>query len=121
MVSQLEHFVDAGDALFASDLAVVEVSRTIRSRLDAEDPAVVAESVETSLAGIQESPISDPVINIARRLGPSSLRSLDAIHLATATLVGAEVVCAYDGRLLTAAAELGFRTISPGTRSRDIE
>jgi hypothetical protein len=42
------------------------------------------------------------------------LRSLDAIHLATATLVNADLVCAYDQRLLLAASELGLRTISPG-------
>jgi len=54
------------------------------------------------------------VVGVARRLGPSSLRSLDAIHLATASIMAADVVIAYDGRLLRAAEELGFRTLSPG-------
>lgn len=65
------------------------------------------------MAGIAECPITEQVSDIARRLGPSTLRSLDAIHLATAALLSADLVCAYDQRMLTAASELGFRTVSP--------
>jgi len=54
------------------------------------------------------------VIDIAQRLGPATIRSLDAIHLASASLLGADLVCAYDERMLAAAEELGFRTSSPG-------
>lgn len=82
-------------------------------RADQESPVEIVALIDNALAGITESPVSGPVADIARRLGPSTLRSLDAIHLATATLVGADVVCAYDQRMLTAAAEFGFRTISP--------
>lgn len=44
------------------------------------------------------------------------VRSLDAIHLATALDLGAdlETFVAYDPRLLAAAAELGLPTASPG-------
>jgi uncharacterized protein len=44
------------------------------------------------------------------------VRSLDAIHLATALDLGADVemFVAYDRRLLTSAAELGLPTGSPG-------
>jgi len=101
--------------MFSSTLAWIEVTRTIRSRLDDEPPAEVIQLIENAVAGIAECPITEQVSDIARRLGPSTLRSLDAIHLATATLVGADLVCAYDTRLLTSASELGFRTISPGS------
>jgi predicted nucleic acid-binding protein len=111
---EVERFVDRGFELISSALAWVEVTRSLRSRLDTEPPKTVAALIEESLVGIVESPISPEVIDIARRLGPSTLRSLGAIHLATATLVGADLVCAYDTRLLTSASELGFRTISPG-------
>jgi hypothetical protein len=44
--------------------------------------------------------------------GPS-LRSLDAIHLATALRIDASVVVAYDVRLLESARELGLSVKSP--------
>lgn len=44
--------------------------------------------------------------------GPS-LRSLDALHLATAVRVEADVVVAYDARLARAARDLGMEVASP--------
>lgn len=41
------------------------------------------------------------------------LRSLDALHLATALRVGADLVVAYDRNLLSAATHLGLETVSP--------
>ena len=72
-------------------------------------------ALQTSVLGAVE--ISDPVITLARRLFPTSIRSLDAIHLASAVLISADLVVAYDRRLLTAASELGLRTLSLGTES----
>lgn len=112
--SMLEKVAGEGAILLSSMLAWIEVSRAVRSRLDYEAPAEVAELVEAALSGIVKSHISEQVESIARRIGPAGIRSLDAIHLATATLVGADVICAYDKRLLTAANELGFRTVAPG-------
>ncbi|WP_394770129.1 type II toxin-antitoxin system VapC family toxin [Lacisediminihabitans sp.] len=109
----LEGFAHAGFPVYSSTLAWVEVSRTVRNRLDAEPSADVAELVDDALSGVLECPITDQVIGIARRLGPTTLRSLDAIHLASATLLDADVVVAYDKRLLQAASEFGFRTLSP--------
>ena len=103
------------DLLMSSALGTVEVSRVLRSRLDDESPQYVTDLVELALGGVAECALSSQVIGIARRLGPGSLRSLDAIHLATASIVAADVVIAYDERLLRAANELGFRTASPGS------
>lgn len=115
LANALDGMVQRTDLLVASALASVEVSRVIRSRADAEHPAELSQLVETALSGVLEAPISEQVIAIARRLGPASLRSLDAIHLATATLIDADLVVAYDRRLLEAASELGFVTAAPGT------
>ena len=104
-----------GYELVTSVLGSVEVSRGIRARLDLEPPGAILDQVETALAGVTQIDISEPVIALARRLFPTSIRSLDAIHLASAVLVSADVVIAYDTRLLTAASELGFRTSSPGS------
>lgn len=114
LVDALDDWVAEGSAFASSTLAWIEVTRAIRSRHDDEDPAEIVVLIENAVAGIDEHPLTDQVSDVARRLGPSSLRSFDAIHLATATLIGADLVCAYDQRLLLSAQELGFRTISPG-------
>lgn len=110
---ELERRAAIGEPLVASSLAWVEVTRSLRRRLDLEDPAMVVQLVEIALSGIGEFVVDEAVISLARRLGPSTLRSLDAIHLATAVLVEADVVIAYDERMLEAASELGFATLSP--------
>jgi predicted nucleic acid-binding protein len=46
-----------------------------------------------------------------------SLRSLDALHVATALRVDASVVAAYDQRLLEAARAVGLATTAPGQAS----
>lgn len=111
----LDDFARAGSALISSSLALIEVSRMLRRRLEGHDPRAITLSVEAALAGVMMHPMDAQTIDVARRLGPATLRSLDATHLASATLVGADVICAYDQRLLAAAAELGFRTVSPGS------
>ena len=113
LIDAIDQWVTERAVLYSSTLAWIEVSRIVRSRLDKEPPAEIVQSIENAVAGISECRITEPVSEIARRLGPSTVRSLDAIHLATATLLGADLFCAYDRRLLVAASELGFRTISP--------
>ena len=110
----VDRFVEQGAALLASSLAWVEVSRAIRQRLEAEAPRRIIDLIEVALSGVEEFPISEQVIDIAQRMRPASIRSLDAIHLASASLLGADLVCGYDERMLAAAEELGFRTASPG-------
>jgi uncharacterized protein len=55
------------------------------------------------------------VLDSAARLEPRSLRSLDAVHLATALSLGEDlgVMIAYDERLLDAAAQKGIPTANP--------
>jgi predicted nucleic acid-binding protein len=61
--------------------------------------------------------ISDEILVAAAHLEPPTLRSLDAIHLATALRLGDALAAfvSYDERLLAAAAQLGLPTASPGT------
>ena len=61
-----------------------------------------------------EHAINDQVLSLARRIEPRALRSLDAIHLASAILLDCELLIGYDDRLLAAAEEQGLRTASPG-------
>lgn len=113
LISVLGDYERANFALVTSSLAWVEVSRAIRSYADSEDDVDVDELVETSLSGVLEKPITPEVIALARRLNPPVLRSLDAIHLASALLVDADVIVAYDQRLIEAAAEHSISALSP--------
>ncbi|HZK36359.1 MAG TPA: type II toxin-antitoxin system VapC family toxin [Aeromicrobium sp.] len=113
LISTLRDFQKADTALVTSSLAWVEISRAIRAYANTEIDVEVDNLVEVSLSGVLEKPITSEVIALARRLNPPVLRSLDAIHLATALLVDADVILAYDLRLIEAAAEHKIRTLSP--------
>jgi predicted nucleic acid-binding protein len=60
-------------------------------------------------------PLDDAILDRATRLAPAGLRSLDAIHLATALSVRDDigVLLTYDQRLGDAAAECGLRVAAP--------
>ena len=77
--------------------------------------AAVADSAEASLSDIALVPMDDEVLTIARRLNPSELRSLDAIHLATALSIGADLgaLFSYDDRLTAAAIAAGLCVLAP--------
>ena len=59
--------------------------------------------------------VSDRVLAAAGELLPADLRSLDAIHLATALQLGTDLarVVTYDDRMIVAARELGLPVASP--------
>jgi uncharacterized protein len=59
--------------------------------------------------------LNDRVLNAAGLLLPTGLRTLDAIHLATAQRLGDEVraLVTYDGRMAEAARQLDYRVVSP--------
>jgi predicted nucleic acid-binding protein len=59
--------------------------------------------------------LDDPLLDAAAQLDSASLRSLDAIHLAAAQVLGAELesVVTYDVRMTGAATGLGLRVASP--------
>jgi predicted nucleic acid-binding protein len=59
--------------------------------------------------------VNDRVLNIAGTMDPPELRSLDAIHLATAERLREEIqeLIIYDERMASAARQLGFRVSAP--------
>lgn len=97
--------------LVSSQLAKVEVIRATR-RIN-PDALLEATSLLDSLDLI---PISANVVDRASMIGQSELRSLDAIHLASATAIHADLTAfvAYDARLAEAATDAGFGTKKPG-------
>ena len=96
--------------LVTSALARTEV---IRALLPFGTSAIArGDDVLTSLDVIR---VSDRILRSAGVLQPVGLRSLDAIHLATASTLGADLarVCCYDERLSRAARFLGMRVVAP--------
>jgi predicted nucleic acid-binding protein len=67
------------------------------------------------LGRIDLARVSDRVLSAAGRLLPADLRSLDAIHLATAQELGSDLarIVTYDDRMAAAAQVLGFTVSAP--------
>lgn len=60
--------------------------------------------------------LDEPVRILAASVGSPSLRTLDAIHLASALSLGDDLgaFCCYDGRLSADAEAAGLRVVAPG-------
>lgn len=96
--------------LVTSALARTEVARALLPLGE----AAVARGVDV-LRRVDVIRINDRVLRAAGFLLPTDLRSLDAIHLATASSLGDDLssVCTYDGRMGGAARGLGLTVVSP--------
>lgn len=96
----------------SSVVAAVEVPRA--ARRVSEDPAVL-ERAERVIASIDLIVLGSEVRALAARLAPSSLRSLDAVHLASALSMRDhfDSFIAYDQRLCEAASRAGLEVASP--------
>jgi predicted nucleic acid-binding protein len=99
--------VRESDDLLSSALLETELRR-LAIRLD------LAQSDVTDL--LARVDLVDPPRSLFHQAGllpGAQLRSLDALHLATAVSVGADRLIAYDARLLDAARYLGLVAFSP--------
>lgn len=107
----LQRELSRWSAWTSSALLGVEAVRACR-RLGVE----IAASAQASLSNVSLVPMDDSVLVIARRLDPCELRSLDAIHLATALTIGTDLgaLFSYDDRLTAAAMAAGLHVLSPG-------
>lgn len=93
----------------SSELAVVEVKRRAR-----QFGAAAEASARVVLGRTELRPVDRDTLNRAAELDPLGLRSLDAIHLATAlSLEGLDVFISYDQRLNEAAVAAGLNVESP--------
>ena len=94
----------------SSALVRTELVRAIRRA----DPSVVPRALDLLARG-NLLVIDTQVLDVAARLSAPSLRSLDAIHLASALQLRDELTAfvAYDDRLLAAASALGMSVASP--------
>lgn len=98
---------DSGREIVSSALLETELRR-LAVRLD-----LAQASVSELLARVDLVDPSRSIFHEAGVLPGANLRSLDALHLATALRAEADVLVAYDTRLLEAARALGLATDSP--------
>lgn len=99
-----------GRAVTSSALLRVEVVRAIRPH-----GALAVDRAVHLIRQLKLVRISRLVLDRAADLGPRQLRTLDAIHLATASLTSGSstALVSYDQRLLHAAGSLGLAVASP--------
>jgi predicted nucleic acid-binding protein len=97
----------------SSELARTEVSRALR-RVGATAPQF--RRGQNALDRIGLMPIDTRILHDAALLKPVALRSLDAIHLATALSLGSGMaaIVTYDARLSAAAVAANLAVWSPG-------
>ena len=97
-----------------SRLAAVEVGRAL-ARRGPESVAVGSGSVREALEGLVIVELTEAIVAVAATLEPASLRSLDAIHLASALALSDELEAfvTYDARLADAAREAGLSVLAP--------
>jgi predicted nucleic acid-binding protein len=78
------------------------------------DPSALPRSYR-QMKGVERVELSTRVLDTAATLAPPGLRSVDAIHLASALALRGDLTAfvAYDQRLLAAADDLGLPTVSP--------
>lgn len=106
----VERLIDPSVHLVSSVLLQIEARRGTLRRAPRRLPRV-----DQLLGQVDALAISDAVVEAASRLPDPLLRSLDAIHLATALLIrdDLEAVLTYDDRLAAAAAAHGLAVLSP--------
>jgi uncharacterized protein len=105
--SALRRHLRQRSTLVSTGLARTEV---LRALLLAGDEGLARGRVV--LARVELVRVNDRVLNAAGALLPAHLRSVDAIHLASAQLLGADLghIVTYDDQMLEAANHLGLRT-----------
>ncbi|MCT1867091.1 type II toxin-antitoxin system VapC family toxin [Dermabacter sp. p3-SID358] len=97
----------AGRGVVSSRLLQTELTRVLRRQ---ERPV---QERELLLRYVDVAPLTDAVLSIAEAI-PQHLRSLDAIHLATALQLGSAVtVVSHDSQMLAVAQDLGLAICDP--------
>jgi predicted nucleic acid-binding protein len=96
--------------IVTSELSLVEVVRAVKVARPDRERIVEAERL---LGSLDLAAISSPVLRRAAVLASSEVRSLDAIHLATAERLGVGEIVTYDRRLGAAAERLNLKVLAP--------
>ena len=112
----LRAWVKGRSPLLTSRISTVEVARAIARKDDGSAAAAGRSAVREAFTSVAITELDADIASHAADLEPSTLRALDAIHLATALAFGDEltVVVTYDARLADAASAAGLEVVAPG-------
>jgi predicted nucleic acid-binding protein len=106
---ELERMTLGGDFLLSSKLALVEVTRGIDRNLP---PEAAQEDLDEAVAKVLEDvdliAIDDFTLEVAGEIPGRHLGTLDAIHVATALIMRADLVVTRDQRMIEACTEVGL-------------
>jgi uncharacterized protein len=107
--------LESWPACVTSELSRVEVVRAARR---ARTAPKVEQRAEEVMAGFHLLRIDGEILDRAARLEPRSLRSLDAVHLASALSLGDDLgaMAVYDANLSVAAITCGVEVVAPGRK-----
>lgn len=113
--STLMRWLADKDQVAACELIRVETVRAVR----VSDPDALPRA-RRALATLAMIRLEDSIYDVAADLGPTSSRSLDAVHLAAALSLGPDLggIVTYDLRMAEAADVLGLRVEAPGQPPR---
>lgn len=119
--ADVEAILGSAEAVITSDLTLIESDRAIRrlARMDGPTASLLGLArtrLEATAAAWAVEPIGPAVVSRARAAFPDdAIRSLDAIHCATALVVREQVgdltMLSLDERVRAAAAALGMRVL----------
>lgn len=105
------HLESDPSTLATSRVATVEVPRATSLANPAPEVRTEAEALLASCLLVE---LNDAVLRAAAGLASASIRTLDAIHLASALRIEPVELVAYDRRLAATATEHGLSVASPG-------
>lgn len=106
----------AWERIATSEITTIELPRAVkRARADRRAEVADDRTVLELLAALEIVSLTDDVRAAAASAEPPELRTLDAIHLASAMTLGAsvELVATYDDRLERAALGAGLHVVRP--------
>lgn len=97
------------ERIACSVIGLIETRRAVARQVDRQD------RVEAIFRSVATLDVDDVVARVAASLPPATLRTLDAIHLATALSLAGELdaFVTYDDRLADAARAAGLPVIRP--------
>lgn len=99
----------------SSVVAAIEVRRAVLRSAPADAEASALERADSLIGGLGLIAVDDKVVAAAGQVRPADVRTLDAIHVATAlTITDLEALVTYDDRLSEAARGSGIVVVQPG-------
>lgn len=106
------HLAGSRLELATSRIALVEVTRAVAIAAPRTNEA--AAEAKTVVEACYLIDVTADVLRTAARMASRALRTLDAIHLASALTIGAETMLVYDRRLAEAGTAAGMHVVAPG-------